>query len=260
MRTHQPCSTCNSSDGLTEYEKNTYCFSCGEFKYKGKTPTEFEHYFPIWEDTHTEEGLQLPYTTNSKFNHRAESWLMKNGLTPALRSLYRIGFVANETVPVPKSKWTVKLQNRIIFPCYGVNGLLYYQARATDPDDKVKYYTIGEKAPFWAHRHEDKKSIVITEDIVSTIRAGIITNAVALCGTKFSKELLLQLTENYDRIIVWMDSDRAGVRAARELTKRLRLLTDNVVKVRSRKEAKQCHTSELNRILSQYMASDISQL
>jgi len=36
IRTHLPCPDCGSTDALSEYENNTYCFSCSKSTYTGK--------------------------------------------------------------------------------------------------------------------------------------------------------------------------------------------------------------------------------
>jgi hypothetical protein len=37
LATHQPCSTCGSSDALTIYEWGSKCYSCGETKVNKQT-------------------------------------------------------------------------------------------------------------------------------------------------------------------------------------------------------------------------------
>jgi len=42
IRTHLPCPDCGSTDALSEYENNTYCFSCSKSTYTGKNKQQVQ--------------------------------------------------------------------------------------------------------------------------------------------------------------------------------------------------------------------------
>lgn len=250
IATHLPCTDCGSSDALAEYEKNTYCFSCGQSR---STSTE-KSFFPVIEDLDNDgnTSLRMPSTSSSRLSRAATQWLLSHHIYEDLREKYNIRSVAYDNVN------GITLKNRVIIPSYEEDGTLaFYQARALDEDDGPKYYTIGNKEYlFWSRSGDPypcKDSIVLVEDMLSAIRVGEFTQSVSLIGTSINEKQLLQIVKNYAIIIVWMDGDSAGQKAATKLMKKFSLVSSKVFNIVTRQDPKCLYDGEIKRHLAPYI-------
>lgn len=239
---NQPCDDCGSSDAKAYYADHSYCFSCKKRVFF-KEDIELNTYFPRLE-TVTNDIAKYPVTLSGNFNKAALSILMRAGITKEIRESYRLGFVEDEEIELP-SRDTVRLRNRIIIPV--AEGL--YQARATD-DSIPKYYTVGRKQQVtltqeWPRPH----IVVLVEDVFSAIRLhNIGYNVIPLLGTSLYEQTLLQIVKKYGTVIIWLDDDKPGIRAASSIERKVNLVVDKVFKVRA-KEPKLCSDQEIQNIL-----------
>jgi DNA primase len=249
IKAHLSCDDCGGWYSKAEYPENYYCFKCNKST-KKKPIKQGKSYFP--EELAEIPGMIITWSRyqpgSTHFPQEAMEWLLKAGLDKPLREKYDITWVANATVQVPGTNYTVLFRNRIILPFYTRdNELQFYQARATDAGTP-KYYTIGKKGLFWSKSNLGN-TLVIVEDIASAIRIGEHCQAVALCGTKINNENLLTLVKNYVTIILWLDDDRAGKQGMYKLTKQLQLYNKRIVQINSKKEPKECWNSEIKTLL-----------
>jgi hypothetical protein len=98
---------------------------------------------------------------------------------------------------------------RIVFPDYDDNGLVYWVAR-TYVNHSIKYKNphgvdSGDKL-YNLHRALQYKDVIITEGVISAIKAGV--NAVATYGKNVTHEqLMLLISGDFDRYYVALDGD-----------------------------------------------------
>ena len=226
IRAHLPCDDCGSRDALAEYEKNTYCFSCGVSKKKGNV----KHFFARDTKPKVMGKVVLPKNTGQTMPSEAQKLLLKGGITDDIALEYGIFHVANATLWTTQNK-PIYVKNRLIFPCYSDNkDLVWYQARAVDKADQPKYYTVGNK-DYLFKAGEDGDTVVITEDMLSAIKVGHHTRAISLQGTSINKQNLVDISQKYTNIIVWLDGDKPGLDAARKIIKQFQLVASNVQQI-----------------------------
>ena len=96
----------------------------------------------------------------------------------------------------------------------------YVQLRAVESTQKIKYlgYKLGRDSdddrsyPFSSDFSNDTRLLVITEDLLSSIRVAEVAGssgvwALPLAGTFIRIESLYRYAEQFDRILVWLDND-----------------------------------------------------
>lgn len=244
VKTHQPCEDCGSSDALAEYETNTYCFSC----HRSRPKSIEKPFFPVREETNSNKIndvglLELPHQSTQMLSMAAQQWLLAYHVYEDLVLKYNIRYVQYAEVN------RLRLQNRVILPSYNKKGeLMFYQARALDKKDSPKYYTIGSKEHlFWSQGpYKDNDVVVLVEDIISAIRVGEHVQAVSLIGTSLNQRMVLNLAEKYATIVIWMDGDKEGQRAATKLIKKFRLFSSNVYNIDTELDPKCLFNKDLN--------------
>lgn len=187
------CDNCGSSDGLKTTESGTYCFSCG--KTSGTWTREERPTYSTevcWYDGFPPAALKI---------------LMRSGLTEALREKYAIKYLDSGKFTSSKGK-SFTVVNKIM---------------VTVGPNQYTLRSIGNDKPKWLHINTPKhmllthmqplvkRLIIVVEDPFSAIRvhnAGY--DAVCLFGTKLFNETRLQLIQHYDKILIWLDDDKAG--------------------------------------------------
>lgn len=104
---------------------------------------------------------------------------------------------------------------------------IYQQKRALDPKEKVKYTNVDKRAdttdkPVWEHCSKvHSGTVIVVEDILSGIRiAEAGHNVIALLGTTMTNKVLVDIINKYTHIIIWLDGDKAGVKAAIDIHRR----------------------------------------
>jgi hypothetical protein len=137
---------------------------------------------------------------------------------------------------------------------------LGYQVRNpnTVPKYISHYYAFRPLGGSW--NIQGAHTLVITEDILSGLRIGEASyNSLALMGTvikQHDEETLIKNSKAFQRIILWLDADEAGVKGTKALWSRLKfLLPDTLIDVVSRlgieKEAKQYPAASVAKIIGE---------
>ena len=133
-------------------------------------------------------------------------WLYKAGLSND--DIEGLGFYYNERL------------RRVVMPIYQAGKLAYWQARSLDkgvakyinpPVDKSGIMPTYGSGPF----------TLLTEDILSAYKAGRVTQAISLMGTRLSHTLLVRLAQAGQPVGVMLDPDKAGINAAIKVRKAL---------------------------------------
>jgi len=222
-----------------------YCNACSynPFEMKGRmTLQELAHLKALnetaanWDTT----SVELPSDTTTDIPLKGRLWLYSNGIT---ESVWRENHIS----------YSPSLE-RVILPVYDDRGTVcWYQGRAIYTEQRPKYLQPKrerEAILFKAkHNKRDQDCAVITEDILSAIRVSNTRNAYALMGTKITTAQSVYLS-NYAKVIIWLDDDKAGRRAARDIAKSLSLVTEVCI-VRTAQDPKKLSNETILRTLNE---------
>lgn len=153
------------------------------------------------------QTAHLPQDYTSKIPGKELNWLYSYDLKTKELEEYKIGYSPS--------------LNRIIYPLRDFDyKIIGWQGRSVS--GSPKYITSkGTNATGFFTGFFPTQRIVIVEDVVSAIRIGRFTNAVALLGTSLKKELKIHLIKNYKYIQMWLDADAKD--KVKELDKAFRL-------------------------------------
>ena len=200
-----------------------FCFRCDNTGFVGKGVQTLEELRKVKElnaaalATSRETLVNLPEDFVHDIPLNGRLWLYKAGITESRWKEKGIGY--SPTL------------ERVIIPVYTSTGeLSWYQGRATLKGQLPKYLqpAMGrEKILYEAPCTSDliKNTVVVTEDILSSIVVSNVQTSVSTLGTKLSVEQCNKISE-YQNVIVWLDSDKAGVNGSKKMVKQLSLLTD----------------------------------
>ncbi len=116
-----------------------------------------------------------------------------------------------------------KFRDRIIIPYYDVYGdLVYYNARAINPNEKMRYLkpesnSVNRESilyvPEWP---KPNKKIYVMEGEFDAISLNLIGFKSAACGGKFLYEDQVEILRNF-KVVLSFDNDEAGKRAVMEI-------------------------------------------
>lgn len=222
---------------------SAHCFKCNEGGFVKHDRLSLNTLLDQWRTADAELQtfeLALPSGCTSNISVRGWLWLARGGITERLRAQYNILLDGNTA--------------RIILPVYNSHDqLAFYQARAVERGHSPKYINPSvdrDKIRFVTHEATFNDIAVVTEDILSAIRAGdrLGYTGVSLLGTKASHSDLLYLTK-YKKVALWFDGDQAGINCTRKTKKQLEMLGINPIVISTPKDPKEYSTNEINRIL-----------
>lgn len=182
---------------------------------------------------------ELPPDFTKEIPDYAAIWLYKAGIYKSTAEAYRFG-------------WSDSLK-RVILPVYDKEALVFMQARSID-GRKPKYLNNSaiSKASvlFRSAGSPTLRRVVVTEDILSSVRVGVHVPAVSTLGTSLSDEQAYWIASHYDEVAVWFDPDGAGKKGSSEACKKLRLLGVRATCTSSDKDPKCYSNREMLSILT----------
>jgi 5S rRNA maturation endonuclease (ribonuclease M5) len=114
-----------------------------------------------------------------------------------------------------------------------------------DAAKKMKYYTVGDITASKVFVKNKLSTVMLVEDVVSAYKcakAGI--NVLPLLGTTLRPHHL-SLVKKYDRVIIYMDNDTAGQKAAVNIYKELSPYTNDLDVIYDTKQPKERPLEEL---------------
>lgn len=232
---HEGCSdsaalcVTNSEDGYI-----VYCFKCGH--------TEFiPHHDSIAERAERKavmlaqrklidsRSYDLPIDFSYELPTDSLVWLGTAGWTLEMTRRYGIGY-------------SKELQRTILPLSEG------FTARSLK--EKPKYIEKSPADAYWESTKGNQLVTVlgVTEDILSAGRLGEFIPSMALCGTSISTHQL-SLLKNYNKILVWLDPDKAGVSGTAKAVPRLSLFSDVTV-VHNQPEPKHMTNNKIVEVLN----------
>lgn len=236
-----PCNNCGSSDAMAEYENNFYCFSCKHsISKKQRKPSKYTN---MLRSTVAPKKLILPEDVTTDLPDEARAYLYKYHFTDQLIKKRRIQWSDSTIIWSNNKQAYVETGPRIIFPYSNEEGLRYFEAKSLDRTTSLKYITVGGKSLCYpCSIGFSHPFVVIVEDMMSAMRIGEQYPVIALRGTAFNSEKLIQLAETRREYIIWLDSDAPGQDAARNLTRQLTRF-GKVYNIKSKKDPK-CYTNK----------------
>ena len=207
---HEACPRCGSRDNLGRYsDGSAFCFGCRYTERAGVSPWVGERNGQS-EEIDDGQRVVFPDDATTTLDSRGNEWLSKYHIT-ATEAL-RAGF-----------KWSPYWE-QLLMPVYDNDGdVCCIQAKNFNPKraSKAKYYNVGDKSNHTTI-YGTGSCLVLTEDIVSSLKVGRTTAAMPLLGTHLPKNRLAALKQVYQRLVVWLDEDKW--REARQIAEAAKLL------------------------------------
>lgn len=132
--------------------------------------------------------------------------------------MYKVG-IGNPEITKLGALYSERM-DRVVVPVYEGGELVYWQARG-----------FSKGRPKYINPDVDKRLVipsygegitVLTEDLLSAFRVGDVAKGVSLLGTTITEKLFSVLTTDRQPVLVWLDPDAAGQRAANKALTLLR--------------------------------------
>lgn len=168
--------------------------------------------------------------------------------------LYRAG-MSNEDIKEQGIYYHERSQ-RVVLPVLMAGRLVYWQARGFDPDRPKYLNPQTDKTSLVASFSGEKgtRTLALTEDILSAWKVAHRGGCDAWCllGTNLTDATFARILDaGYDRVLVWLDPDPAGVRGTDKAIRKLRGYGVDARRINSDKDPKLLHGFELRAIVKE---------
>ncbi len=225
------CPKCNANRGLAQYDNGEWCFSCSYFN-PSKSLVLCDKQLRIEDNLDYVDNL-LPI-----YNYNEYSYLKQYYITKSLCDKHNV-------------KYDQQSQ-RILFPYYDRYERIAFLWGRSVKQNQLKWLFKGNKfGSLFYLKQSDKRAsrkICVVEDVISAIRVSQYCDVIALGGTNSDNKLLVPLFLQYDEILLWLDGDEAGRKAAQKLRSKLKLIRKTKI-IRTLKDPKCTVPSEMIEIL-----------
>jgi len=161
-------------------------------------------------------------------------WLYKAGISN--ERIMQCGFYYHEPT------------KRVVLPVTSDGKLVYWQARGFDKDG-TKYINPTVDRTKLVAKYGAGPMIVLTEDILSAVRVGEVTEAWSILGTSLPDPVLNQLMLADKPVRVWLDPDASGRKGSSKAVKALRTVGIDVKPVYSERDPKFHSKEEIASVL-----------
>lgn len=111
--------------------------------------------------------------------------------------------------------------NRVVLPVLEGDEVVFWQARSID-GRQPKYLSPPVDRSTLLPRYGRASSVVLTEDLLSAFKVGLVGEAWCLMGTYANPRLIAALLQRKAPVAVWLDPDAPGRRAAAKVHKQLK--------------------------------------
>ena len=199
------------------------------------------------EDSGHEDGYSLPKDVNPRpetWPNEARRWVSQYGITTKemeRHNLYYSPFLRRVVLPVYDKDWEI---------------IGYQSRRIYESDPGPKYLTqLPRKTSgvFSSIGNPRGSKIVLVEDTLSAIKVGVSTDydAVACLGGDVKPERLVELSDHYDNVVVFLDNDNAQIKKAqgRAYAQCRNIFKGSTQIVYGDKDPKEYSRSDLKRLL-----------
>jgi hypothetical protein len=141
--------------------------------------------------------------------------------------------------------------NRVCLPTFEGDELKYYQLRRIGVSGPKYVNPSIDKSALIHYCGTGSTSIVICEDILSTIRVGQHTRSASLLGTKITTAQAGMLSE-YPQVYTWLDNDKAGIDGALSYRRAVALLGCETKNINTEKDPKEYSSDDIKSILLEH--------
>lgn len=213
-----------------------YCWRCNDKGWVGKPPESLAARLERLRKQHVAEAavlrdLRPPMPANfepSTWPLVPRVWLYKAGLSN--ERIAQCGIYYHEPT------------KRVVLPVMANDQLVYWQARGFDKD-YAKYINPEVDRTKLVAKYGVGDVLVLTEDILSAVRVGEVTEAWSILGTSLPDPVLSQIVGLNKRVFVWLDPDSAGRKGTSKALAALRAQGVDAQRVRSARDPK-LHSKE----------------
>ena len=166
----------------------------------------------------------------------------------AIAYLNRFKFTQQDTL-LHGIGWSYEM-NRLIFPASNLAMKSPgWQAKSFGVGTRYITSTRFPKFMYTHIHHPATDGVIITEDLLSCIRASSVLSSFAVLGTGITDEMVAELTGSYRTFYIWLDNDNPTVKAQQlKMHNRLAMFGRSYI-IKSDKEPKECTSEEIRSIL-----------
>lgn len=223
-----------------------HCFRCKHREYKSKGLLPLSLIKQMREDKYfTKSEVKLPHDFTLNVPDSISCWYLKYGISPELAREHNIGYSYS--------------LNRVVIPVYnymydGDKDPIGIQARSVDPKAKPKY--INKVRPdlhipyLYDIYNRDSYYVVVVEDILSAIKVSKVHKCVSIMGTNMTHSIAAYLAKRYNHVILWFDSDKAGIDCSNKSMKLLNIHGASTRIVRTGLDPKEHSLDDIRRHVS----------
>lgn len=182
-------------------------------------------------------ALRLPGPSNtdpSSWPLKARVWLYKAGLSN--QQIRELVFYYHEGT------------RRVVMPVLNDGDLLYWQARGFD-DDRPKYINPEVDRSKLVFKQGTGPVLVLTEDMLSAVRVGQLTEAWSILGTSIPDPVLGEIIRDQRPVKVWLDPDGPGRKGTSKAMKKLLAYGVNATAIKTDLDPKLYNREEIANIL-----------
>ena len=212
---HTNCTECGSSDGLAVYsDGGGTCFSCGYTSKQLNTEAKPER-------TTMPKTKKVKLVPKNKIKYKK---ITRRKISEETCRKYEYGIADIDFIDPDSGDWMT--YDTEVANYRDMDGTLVAQKLKTQEDKMFKFPGGNAELLFGAHlwRNKGGKRIVITEGEMDALAVAeafeckwpVVSIAA---GSKSAKECIahnLEFLESFDEIILWFDSDKAGIEALNE--------------------------------------------
>ena len=200
---HIQCPQCrkqgrdNGHDNLGVYsDEHQYCFSCGYFVPSDKCKIYSARYSDVQRPVQPERDiLRLPADCDTGIPRKAKEWFCQYGFDNNAITRYNI-------------LWS-EYRQFLVFPYFIDGELVAWQGRYFGEDKKIgKWHTKGKVEEIVYTLGPKSKSIVLVEDIISSMKVSRLIQSSPLFGSVISPRRFTILRHFYDTLYIWLDPDK----------------------------------------------------
>ena len=225
---HTSCDSCGSSDANAEYsDGSSYCFSCGipgGPKRPGFVGKEEKHYNLPDDLSHDFDEHVFNFVKPTDISYEE---LLKNGYSYSKRFKYLLREVRGTTVGL--RGYDIRNLQSVLPGAKQAPKSLFFGSKEFAEATISAAPLSGKQGPtqLGSGTHqthpvfEEQSSqstqvghspslLVCCEDSLSSIKIARVADSCALFGTKCSPNKLARITKGYERVVIWLDSDRWG--------------------------------------------------
>lgn len=208
------CGGGHTNQCFVTYTNGYYCFSCGTASSTDKNNYSFKPYKQRLCDL----SIYIPQNVEEDFKNfplHIQYWLLKYGIDKEEVIKHCIMYVPYEKF-ITKSGLKFEGES-LIFPICNDREIIHYQRRFF-PNKQILSVGAGINNLTLSKACSD--TVVLVEDFISGIRVNNHADCIPLLGTSLKKYMIEDILA-HGKIVIWLDGDEPGQKAAKKIYKTL---------------------------------------